>query len=94
MTTGDRFQEYVTAALAFVLVGGLVALAIYGAVVGRAVTIPEWLRDMAVAAAFYYFGSRNGSTKLNGNVSKLADAASLLAAQQMTPAGPPPKPGA
>ena len=94
MTTTDKLQEFTAAAMALAVILTVCALAILQSLGYAKGSPPEYLLVIATGIASYFFGQRSGTTKLNGNVSKLADAAATIAAAQaQTPAGPPPAAG-
>lgn len=75
----DRFQEVIAGALAIMLVLAVIVIAgLQAAGIARTAP-PEYLLIMATGAASYYYGQRSGTTKLNGNVTRLAAAAEQIA---------------
>src|SRR5260370_42233819 len=79
----DKFQEYVTAALAVLcLVGAFVFQGILLWQGRPEAAMPQWVVALASGFALYYVGNKQGKTQLNGNVSKLADAVTTFVAQR------------
>ena len=89
----DKLQEVCAVVLAVLVIATVCGLAVLQALGFAKSAPPEYLLLIATGIASYFFGARSGATKLNGNVSKLADAAAQLASNFQPATAPPPSAG-
>jgi len=75
----DKFQELVAGAMALIVIIGVVTIAGAQALGYAHSAPPDYLLVIASTIAAFYYGQRSGTTKLNGNVSRLADAVTTMA---------------
>jgi hypothetical protein len=60
MFTGDKLERAVTAAIALILILGMLGISIYQVATGNKTAIPDWLYSSAMLVIGYYFGNHKG----------------------------------